>query len=106
MKRSSTASKGAAERAGSEAAAPRLLFIDSVEAGVARLLPAPAPDPSDDDAALRSYAFPAALLPEGAREGDWIELRVQVAAPPAGAEGNAARRARLGQGDDGGDFSL
>ena len=82
---------------------PRLLYIDSVEAGVARLIPAQV------TADLASYAFPAALLPEGAREGDWIDLQVhKAAAPPQkpGEEDNAAHRARLGQADQGGDISL
>lgn len=85
------------------ATAPHLLYIDSVEAGVARLIPAQV------SADLTSYAFPAALLPEGAREGDWIDLQVRKAAAPPqkpGEEDNAAHRARLGQADQGGDISL
>jgi hypothetical protein len=52
------------------------------------------------------YTLPMALLPQGAQEGAWIEIRVEpIAAPPSAAATEAKRKA-LSAGDDGGDFSL
>jgi hypothetical protein len=50
--------------------------------------------------------LPVALLPEGTREGAWIEITVGVVAPPDEAAAGEALRARLAADDDGGDFKL
>jgi hypothetical protein len=69
------------------------LFVDEIE---------------DDGATLllgeRSFAVPRALLPEDAREGDWLLVRVARTAPPP--DDAAARRGRLGKDDPGGDIKL
>jgi hypothetical protein len=68
-------------------------FVDAIEAGVARLL-----------VGEQAFSMPAALLPAGAREGDWLELVITRApAPPDDTEG---RRARLSKEDPGGDIDL
>jgi len=69
------------------------LFVDEIE---------------DDGATLllgeHSFAVPRVLLPEDAREGDWLLFRVAHTAPPS--DDSAARRARLGKDDPGGDIKL
>jgi hypothetical protein len=72
---------------------PRAL-IDSVESGVARLVL--------EDA--HTITLPAALLPEGAREGDWVALTLERTEPPE--SDREARRRKLTRNDDGGDFPL
>ena len=95
---------------GKAPAGPRTLvaFIDSIEEGVARLVE------TDAGGKVRSHAFPAALLPAGAKEGTWVEISVHAVAAPVAAsvttpvttEDPAALRKKLGKGDTGGDFSL
>ena len=69
------------------------LFVDEIE---------------DDSATLllgeRGFAVPRALLPEDAREGDWLLFRVARTEPPP--DNTAARRKRLGKDDPGGDIKL
>jgi hypothetical protein len=72
---------------------PRVLFVDAIEDGHARLV-------LDDDA----FTVPARLLPRGAREGDWIELSLAVVAAPASDA--AALRKKLARGDRGGPIKL
>jgi hypothetical protein len=76
-------------------AAPRStqLFIDEIEDGLARLL-----------LGETVLSLPAALLPEGAREGDWIEMSVGVISPPP--QDTEQRRKRLASGDPGGPIKL
>lgn len=80
---------------------PRLtpVFLDGLEAGVARLL---VPDESGE---WRTFHLPAKVLPGDAREGSWIELAVRSIPPPPGHEGKALRD-KLGSGDDGGNLTL
>jgi hypothetical protein len=70
------------------------VFVDGVEAetGRARLL-------LGDDA----FTVPAALLPDGAREGSWLTLTATLA--PAQADPDTLRR-KLGAGDPGGPIEL
>lgn len=75
-----------------------VVFLDSIEEGVARLIPA--------EGEPRAVSVPAAWLPAGVREGQWVELQVRAAAAPPGQEEGKALRQRLGQGDDGGDLAL
>jgi hypothetical protein len=77
-------------------------FIDSLdrERGVARLV-----EGEGAAGGATTHSFPAALLPDGAGEGAWIELRVTPVEPPAGQDPTSLRRA-LGRGDDGGDIKL
>ena len=73
------------------------LFVDAVEAGRARLL-----------AGEEAFAMPAALLPEGAREGTWLELSIRVVPPAPGdpdPEAEALRR-KLSRDDPGGPIKL
>lgn len=48
--------------------------------------------------------LPRTLLPDGAREGDWVELSVRVVPPPP--DDSAARRKRLAADDPGGPIKL
>ena len=65
------------------------LFVDEISDGVARV--------SADEQVL---ALALTFLPQGAREGDWVELDTRViAAPPTET---AARRKRLAADDSGG----
>jgi hypothetical protein len=76
-----------------EAEPSLLLFVDSIEGDVARLL-------LGDEA----FEIPARLLPEGAKGGSW--LRPSFALAPAPPDEGAAIRRRLGRDDDGGDIKL
>jgi hypothetical protein len=69
------------------------LFIDEIEDESARLL-----------LGTSSFSVPRALLPEDAREGEWLILRVARTSPPP--DDTAARRERLGKDDPGGDIKL
>jgi hypothetical protein len=74
-------------------AAGALLFVDAIEAGLARLV-------LDDE----TFTVPARLLPKGAREGSWIRWSGRVVpAPPSDA---AAIRKRLARDDRGGPLKL
>ncbi len=84
----------AGEAAGSAAA-----YVDSVEAGVARVLI----QGSDGD--WHSHSLPALLLPKGAGEGSWLQLSLRQTAAPEGMDSAALRKA-LGRGDPGGDIHL
>ena len=75
-----------------------VVYVDSIEEGVARLVPS--------EGELRTVSVPAAWLPAGVREGQWVELQVRAAAPPPGHEESKALRERLGGGDDVGDLAL
>jgi hypothetical protein len=71
----------------------QLLFVDAIEAGIARLL-----------LGVEAFNVPARLLPADAKEGSWLRLSFELApAPPDQAD---ALRRKLGQGDDGGDIKL
>lgn len=71
----------------------QLLFVDAIEAGIARLL-----------LGVEAFEVPARLLPADAKEGSWLRLSLELApAPPDGAD---LLRRKLGQGDDGGDIKL
>ncbi len=70
------------------------LFIDEIDDDIARLL-----------LGDRSFAVPRSLLPEDAREGQWLELSVVHTSAPPGDD-SAARRARLGADDPGGKIKL
>lgn len=54
----------------------------------------------------RCVNWPAALLPDGAREGAWVEIAIETIDPPAGAKEAEELRRRLAEGDDGDDFKL
>jgi hypothetical protein len=71
----------------------QLLFVDAIEAGIARLL-----------LGVEAFEVPARLLPADVKEGSWLHLSFEIApAPPDQAD---ALRHKLGQGDDGGDIKL
>jgi hypothetical protein len=59
------------------------VFVDAVdrEAGVARLI---------REDGHSHFTLPAALLPDGAGEGAWIEITLAIAPPPA--QGRPPRR--------------
>ena len=71
--------------------------IDRIEEGIAVLVYRGAP-----------FELPAELLPEGAREGDALELSLakDEEATRAARAAVTEKRARLARDDDGGDFSL
>jgi hypothetical protein len=72
------------------------VFVDAIEAGVARLL-----------VGEQAFTLPAQLLPAGVREGDWVEITIgRVPAPPDAGEDSEAWRRRLSRGDRGGDVKL
>ena len=66
-------------------------FVDGIEGDTARLL-----------MGEEVFEIPAALLPEAAQEGSWIEIA--VIPPPA--DDTEERRRRLGADDLGGDIEL
>jgi hypothetical protein len=68
------------------------LFVDAVEDGRARLI-----------LGEEAFTVPAALLPEGAREGSWIRLTAGLI--PAPVDPDVLRR-RLGGDDPGGPIKL
>ena len=68
------------------------VFVDAVEEGHARL-----------ELGEQAFTVPAALLPDGAGEGTWLQLTVTVAPPQADPE---ALRRRLGSDDPGGPLKL
>jgi hypothetical protein len=78
-----------------KAPAPRcsLVYVDAIEAGHARLV-------LDDDA----FTVPARLLPDGAREGSWLELEARIV--PAPASRADAIRKKLAKDDPGGPIKL
>lgn len=69
------------------------VFIDAVENGVARVL-----------AGEQVFELPAALLPPGAGEGDWVAISIEGIPTPADRSGDLQRQ--LGADDDGGDIKL
>jgi hypothetical protein len=83
------------ERGSAKAGSPPLLFVDAVENGRARLL-----------LGREAFEVPAALLPQGAREGSWLRWSLALAPAPPDDDQAAALRAKLGRGDDGGDIDL
>lgn len=74
-------------------------YVDSVEAGVARVLL----QGSDGD--WHSHSLPALLLPKGAGEGSWLTLSVRESAAPEGMDSTELRKV-LGRSDSGGDLRL
>jgi hypothetical protein len=68
------------------------VFVDGIDEGRARLL-------RGDDA----FTVPAALLPDGAREGSWLKLTATLAPPQADPD---ALRRKLGRDDPGGPIKL
>ena len=70
-----------------------IVFIDEVEDLVVRLV-----------LGEQVFHLPRALLPAGAREGQW--LRISVALTPAPPDDSTALRKRMGEGDPGGDIKL
>ena len=79
--------------------------IDTIEAGWARLSPAPS---AEVLGFTQPFTLPAPLLPQGAREGDVVSLSLSLEA----AQGEALKQdlkervSALTSEDDGGDFSL
>ena len=73
----------------------RLLFVDAIEAGTARLL-----------LGVEAFTVPARLLPAAAKEGSWVRLSFQIAPAPADDAAADALRGKLGRGDDGKDIKL
>lgn len=74
-------------------------YIDTVESGVARVLL------QDADGEWRGHSLPAAILPQEAREGSWLEISFKIIAPPEGQKGPKLRD-KIGHGDKGGDIVL
>jgi DUF3006 family protein len=72
-------------------------FVDRIEESVAVLR---------IDGAGTTVELPAALLPEGAGEGAWVEIAIHPVEAPDGAAAGEALRRTLSRDDDGGDFSL
>jgi hypothetical protein len=68
------------------------VFVDAVEEGHARLL-----------AGSDVFTIPAALLPDGAGEGTWLQLALTVTPPQADPD---ALRRKLGSDDPGGPIKL
>ena len=68
------------------------VFVDAVEEGVARL-----------ELGEHAFTVPAALLPDGAEEGTWLNLTATVTAPPSDPD---ALRRKLGKDDPGGPIKL
>jgi hypothetical protein len=81
------------EKAREHAVRASTLFIDEIEDDSARLL-----------LGERSLVVPRSLLPEDAREGDWLLFQVARTEPPS--DDAAGRRARMGRDDPGGDIKL
>ena len=69
------------------------LFIDEIDDDSARLL-----------LAERSFTVPRTLLPEDAREGEWVIISIARTTPPP--DDTTARRKRLGADDPGGNIKL
>jgi len=79
--------------------------IDAVEAGWARLSPAPS---AEVLGVTQPFTLPAPLLPQGAREGDVVSLSLSLE-PTQGEALKQELKERLSaltSEDDGGDFSL
>lgn len=70
-------------------------FVDRIEGNVAVL--------RVDGA---TFELPAALLPDGAGEGTWIEIGVRAVEVPEDVQRAEAARRKLSADDDGGDFKL
>ena len=68
------------------------VFVDSVEEGLARL-----------ELGEQAFTVPAALLPDGAEEGTWLNLTATVMPPPSDPD---ALRRKLGKDDPGGPIKL
>ena len=68
------------------------VFVDAVEEGYARL-----------ELGEQAFTIPAALLPDGAGEGSWLQLTMTVTPPQADPE---ALRRKLGSDDPGGPLKL
>jgi hypothetical protein len=71
-----------------------LLFVDAIEAGIARLVPSGG----------AAFTVPSRLLPAGAKEGSWLRGAFVLTDPPP--DDAAEIRRRLGRNDDGGDIKL
>jgi hypothetical protein len=71
-----------------------LLYVDSIDEGVARLV-------LDEE---ETFTLPARLLPKGARAGSWVRLSVGIAPEPA-SRADAIRK-KLARDDDGGPIKL
>jgi len=74
-------------------------FVDSIEAGIAKLLL------RDDRGEWTAFQLPSSVLPKDIKEGMWLRLFVEKSMPPHGME-TAPLRKTLSAKDDGGDFSL
>jgi hypothetical protein len=72
-----------------------LLFIDAIEDDQAQVL-----------LGEKTFAFPCALLPAGAREGSWLRLIVDASQQAKMGDEIDARRARLLRDDPGGKIKL
>jgi hypothetical protein len=68
------------------------VFVDAVENGRARLL-----------AGEEAFTVPAALLPDGAGEGSWLQLSLTETPPQADPD---TLRRKLGRDDPGGPIKL
>jgi hypothetical protein len=68
------------------------VFVDAVEEGLARL-----------ELGEQAFTVPAALLPDGAGEGSWLNLTATVTAPASDPD---ALRRKLGKDDPGGPIKL
>ena len=75
--------------------APRItrLFVDEIDDDVARVL-----------LGERAFSVPVALLPVGAREGDWVEISARVFPTPP--DDTDERRKSLTKDDPGGTIKL
>ncbi|HNN93799.1 MAG TPA: hypothetical protein PKI03_16065 [Pseudomonadota bacterium] len=84
------------------------IYVDGVEAGIARLLIAhPNANASGLGDDWREYRMPVHVLPQDVREGDWLTLNLKRVPAPSELENKArSLRDELGANDDGGDFSL
>jgi hypothetical protein len=68
------------------------VFVDAIESGRARLL-----------LGETAFELPVALLPDGVREGCWLELTATIVPPPSDPN---ERRRRMGGDDPGGPIRL
>lgn len=76
---------------------PRMtrVFVDAIEDDDARVLVGEEP-----------FSIPVAWLPEGIREGEFVELSAVVVPAPPSADDTEERRRRLAKDDPGGDIEL
>jgi hypothetical protein len=78
-------------------AAPRrsTVFVDAIEGRTARLV-----------WGERTVEVPLSSLPDGTKEGEWIEITIVPAPRPREADATERARRQLAADDDGGDIKL